>query len=230
MQYPDIDPANIRWTVRSYADVWDELRRSGDRGGRTLVIGIDGHSGSGKTTLARGLAALEPSTALLHTDDLAWHHSFFDWGEQLIEHLLVPLREGRTPVSYRPEAWVRRNRPGAIAIPAGTTTLLVEGVGAARCEARPLLDAVVWVHARAEVARRRVITKGADTEEFIDDWMDQENAFLSDHRPWEAADLLVAGELGQPARTGKYGNVVTAPGPAQHGGELSDAADESPKA
>jgi hypothetical protein len=105
--------------------------------------------------------------------------------------------------------------------------VLVEGVGAARREVRPFLDTVVWVHARAAVARRRMITKGADTEQFIDAWMDQENALLNDHRPWEAAHLLVSGELGQPALTGKYGNVVTAPGPAQRHTGLSGTANES---
>jgi uridine kinase len=214
MRYPDINPADVRWSIRSYSDVWEELVGHGNAG-HTVLIGIDGHSGSGKSTLARGLAALESSAAVVHTDDLAWHHSFFDWNELLIDHLLVPLHDGRTPVTYRPDAWVRRNRSGAITIPDGTTVVLVEGVGAARREVRSMLDAVVWVHARAEVARRRVIAKGADTEEFINEWMAEENAFLDDHRPWEVAHLLVAGELGQPAPTGKYGNVVTAPGPAR---------------
>ena len=74
---------------------------------------------------------------------------------------------------------------------------------------------MVWVYASPGVARRRVIAKGADTEEFINDWMAQENAFLADHRPWECADLLVAGELGQPSLDGGYGNVVTAAVPGR---------------
>lgn len=197
MHYPDIDTSDIRWTIHSYSEVWQQLVGHG-KSGRPLVIAIDGHSGSGKTSLARGLAALD-GAAVVHTDDLAWHHSFFNWADLLIDHFLVPFRDGAMPVTYRPDAWVRCNRSGAIHIPAGTTVVLVEGVGAARREVRPFLDAVVWVHARADVARRRVITKGADTERFIDAWMDEENPFLDDHRPWEAAHLLVAGELGQPS-------------------------------
>jgi hypothetical protein len=221
VDYPDIDTADVRWSIRSYSDVWAELLGYG-QAGRTLVIAIDGHSGSGKTTLAGGLAALEPCATIVHTDDLAWHHSFFDWGELLRDRLLVPLRDGDTPIRYRPDPWIRRHRAEAITIPTGTSVVFVEGVGAARREVRSLIDVVVWVHARAEVGRRRVIAKGVDTEQFINDWMAQENAFLDDHRPWEVADLLVAGELGQPALDGKYGNVVTAPGPAH-----SDATDES---
>src|SRR6185369_13866401 len=107
MQYPDFDPTDVQWRIRSYQDVWDELLAR-NPSGRALVVGIDGHSGSGKTTLARGLAALDRNTAVVHTDDLAWHHSFFGWAELLIDHLLTPAREGRLPISYRPPAWVRR--------------------------------------------------------------------------------------------------------------------------
>jgi|SRR3954451_16688829 uridine kinase len=224
MQYPDIDTADVHWTIHSYSEVWQQLVGPG-QAGNPLVIAIDGHSGSGKTSLARGLAALGGG-AVVHTDDLAWHHSLFDWADLLIDHVLLPLRDGAMPITYRPGAWVRRNRSGAIHIPAGTMVVLVEGVGAARREVRPFLDAVVWVHARPDVARRRVISKGADTEQFIDAWMHEENAFLNDHRPWEAAHVVVSGELGQPALTGKYGNVVTAPGPAQRHTGLSGAANE----
>jgi energy-coupling factor transporter ATP-binding protein EcfA2 len=214
MPYPDIDPTGVQWRIRSYRDLWEELLAH-HRIGRPLVVGIDGHSGSGKTTLANGLAALDRDTAVVHTDDLAWHHSVFGWADLLIDHLLTPVHEGRLPIRYRPSAWVQRDRPGAIAIADGTSALLVEGVGAARRELRPWLDVVVWVHARAEVGRRRVIAKGIDTEDFIDDWMREENDFLAEDRPWEVADVVVAGELGQPALTGRYGNVVTATEPAQ---------------
>jgi uridine kinase len=209
MPYPDIDPTGVQWRIRSYLDLWEELRAH-HRVRRPLVVGIDGHSGSGKTTLANGLAALDRGTAVVHTDDLAWHQSFFGWEDLLIDHLLTPVRESRLPIRYRPSAWVQRDRPGAITIADGTSAVLVEGVGAARRELRPWLDAVVWVHARAEVGRRRVIAKGVDTEDFIDDWRNQETDVLAEHRPWEIADVVVAGELGQPALTGRYGNVVTA--------------------
>jgi hypothetical protein len=212
MQDSDLDLTGVHWEKRTYHDVWEELSHYRRRG-RTLVVGVDGHSGSGKTTLALGLAAQDRGIALVHTDDLAWHHSFFDWGQQLIDHLLAPLRRGDATIFYRPPAWIARGRPGAISVPADAAAVLVEGVGSCRREVRSFLDATVWVHARPDVARRRVIAKGIGTEELIDDWMTQENAFLAEQRPWESADLLVAGELGQPSRDGSYGNVVTAAGP-----------------
>lgn len=224
VRYPEIDPTGLRWRIRSYFDLWTELLEHAPEG-RPLVIGIDGHSGCGKTTLATGLAALEPHASVIHTDDVAWHHSFFDWGELLVEHLLIPLHEGRIPISYRPPGWVRLNRAGAITIAADTTSVLIEGVGVARREVRSLLDAVVWVYARNTVGRQRLVARG-DSDEFINDWMTQENVFLADHRPWDVADLFVAGDFGQPSRDGRDGNVVTAPGPHQTRQAATDAVRE----
>ena len=213
MRSPDVDPTGLQWHIRSYFDVWtDLLERAPQR--RPIVIGVDGHSGSGKTTLANGLAAVEPHTAVIHTDDVAWHHSFFDWEGLLIDHLLKPLHQGCLPVSYRPPGWVRKDRPGAITVAADTTAVLVEGVGVARREVRTWLDAVMWVYADDDIGHQRMVARGESTA-FIDDWMAQENRLLTEHRPWEIADLLVAGELGQPSHDGRYGNVVTAPGPGR---------------
>ncbi len=79
--------------------------------------------------------------------------------------------------------------------------------------APPRFDGTVWVHARAEVARRRVFAKGADDEQFINDWMSQENSFLTANQPWLRADLLVGVDLGHPMTLGgDFGNVVTSPG------------------
>src|SRR6201991_5285174 len=100
MPYPDIDPTGGQWRIRSYQDLREELLPH-HRVGHPLVVGIDGHSGSGKTTLANGLAALDRGTAVVHTDDLAWHHSFFGLADLLIEHLVTPVHEGRLPIRYR---------------------------------------------------------------------------------------------------------------------------------
>ncbi len=213
MPYSDVNVTGLQWRVRTYFDVLNELL---SRAGRAepAVIAIDGRSGAGKTTLARGLAALEPRSVIIDTRDLALHSPFFDRAEMLVEHVLEPLRNGRTPITYRPEAWPR-GRGGAIHVPADTSVAFVEGVGSARRELRPWLDAVVWVHVREDVGRRRIGTHGLDGTKFTQDWMQEEDAFLADQLTWDIADLLVAGALGQPAPNGRYGNVVTAPGPVQ---------------
>jgi hypothetical protein len=61
------------------------------------VIGIDGRSRSGKTSLAAELGALGDNVAVIHTDDVAWRHSFFDWTPVLVTGLLEPLRRGGPP-------------------------------------------------------------------------------------------------------------------------------------
>jgi hypothetical protein len=101
-----------------------------------------------------------------------------------------------------------------LTIPLDTSIVFVEGVGSARREARTSLNAIIWMYVREEVGRRRMETRKPHTLGYVDDRMNRENAFFAEHRPWQVADVLVAGALGQPAHNGRYGNVVTAPGPA----------------
>lgn len=62
------------------------------------VVGVNGRSRSGKTTLAGLLATAREHIAVVHTYDVAWHHSFFDWPDVLIDGLLDPLRRNGTAV------------------------------------------------------------------------------------------------------------------------------------
>ena len=73
----------------------DELARLvAERSGptRPAIVAVNGHSSSGKTTLAERLAARLPAAAVLHTDDLAWHHGVFAW-----DGLLRDGRPARCP-------------------------------------------------------------------------------------------------------------------------------------
>ena len=99
-----------------------------------LLVGIDGRSRSGKSTLAALIARCIQGVVVIHTDEVAWHHSFFGWSDVLIEGVLRPLRRDGLPLSYTPQPWIERGRPGSIVIPGGTEIILVEGVGAARRE------------------------------------------------------------------------------------------------
>lgn len=165
------------------------------------VLAIDGHGASGKTTLARRLAEEHGAATVVATDDLAWHHSFFDWGELLIDAVLLPYRAGRA-VSYRPPGWEKMGRPGTVEVPADTQLLIVEGTGAGRLEAAPYVDALIWVEVDLAVARERGLARDVasgvngsreDAERFWDEWMAEEVPFLQRHRPWERADLVVHG-------------------------------------
>lgn len=171
------------------------LARAGDRGDRPRVVAVDGRQGGGKTTLAQRLASAMDGAPIVHTDDVAWFHGFFSWAELMVEGILRPLYAGRS-VSYRPPAWADRDRPGAIEVDAGSRVVVVEGVGAARRELMPFVDAVIWVQSDLDEADRRGIARDGGSQEARDfwyEWAAEEIPFLAEQRPWDRADFVVAG-------------------------------------
>jgi hypothetical protein len=196
------EPAAGPWEVVAVADFVACVRReAGAPHGRPAVVALDGRGGAGKSTLAQRLHAAVPASAVVHTDDIAWHHSFFDWHAVLADDVLAPVRDGR-PVSYRPRAWQDRGRAGAIEVPAGLDVVFVEGNGAGRQELSRLIDAVVWVQSDRREAKRRALVRdvahGAapdpvQAEAFWDEWMAEEIPFFARDRPWERACCVVAG-------------------------------------
>ncbi|MDF3306213.1 hypothetical protein P3H15_14380 [Rhodococcus sp. T2V] len=189
----DDEPEPGEWVETTVEALLDRLRGRRDADGLTIA-GIDGRSGSGKSTIAARLAAADSTVAIVHTDDIAWHHSFFSWHEILAEKILRPLRTGGPPVSFRPSAWSERGRPGAIDIPSTAAIVVVEGVGATHREVAHWLDVAIWVHTDPAVAHRRCVDRRIDPLDFIDDWMAQENSFLADDRPWARASVTISGE------------------------------------
>jgi hypothetical protein len=192
---PDEPPAGP-WRVESIGKVVDLLLdAAGHPAGRPCVVAVDGRGGGGKTTVSELLARSLPKTAVVHTDDVAWKHSFFGWTDLLAEGILRPLHRGES-VSYRPPAWSQHGREGAIDVDSGRRTVLVEGVGAARRELMSLVDAVVWVQSDVTEAKRRCLIREGDDQaarDFWDEWMSEEIPFLSEQKPWERADVVVAG-------------------------------------
>ena len=170
------------------------------RDGRPWILAVDGRSGSGKSTVAALLQRSVPASAIVHTDDVAWHHSFFDWSDLLVEGILKPLRNGRA-VSYRPPGWDKRGRPGAIEVAAGLDLVIVEGVGASGTEVMPWIDCALWVQSDLEEAERRGIARDGGTQgarDFWREWGAQEFDFLQRQRPWERATVIVNGTPTQP--------------------------------
>jgi uridine kinase len=221
LSLPPGEPAAGPWHVRPVEDLARQLMSAGTSpAGRPRVVAVDGRGGSGKSTLAGQLRAVIPRSAVVHTDDVAWHHSFFDWADLLAEHVLGPLRAGRA-VRYRPPGWVTKQRPGAIEVPAGTDLVVVEGVGAGRRELAHLLDAVVWVQSDLEEAERRGLARDlaagveggeAAARRFWDEWMAEELPFLAEQRPWERATVIVRGTTALPHDPA---HVVTAEAPVR---------------
>ncbi len=154
-------------------------------------------SSSGKTTLAARLRDAVAGSAVVHTDDIAWWHSRFGWADLLIDGVLMPFHRG-DPVSFRPPRWAEHGRQGSIEVPARCPLLIIEGVGAGRLEVSDLIDALVWVQADQQEAERRSLARvgqpgGPRTVGDHREWMAEEEPFLAAERPWERADLLVAG-------------------------------------
>lgn len=195
------EPLAGPWRVTPIADlVHLIIDRDQKPLGRPWIVAVDGRSGSGKSTIANLLHRFVASSAVVHTDDIAWHHSFFDWSELLVEGILKPLRIGEA-VNYRPPGWHTHGRPGAIKVVAGLDLVIVEGVGASRTEVMSLIDCSLWVQSDLDEAERRGISRDGDTAEarnFWREWITEEFEFLQRQRPWERATIIVNGTPLQP--------------------------------
>ncbi len=122
------------------------------------VVAVDGRGASGKSTLARSLATALPAAVVVHTDDVAWHHSFFDWADLMMSGVLEPALAGRA-VSYRPPAWDDRARPARSRSRRTRVSCSVEGTGAARRELEHLLSFRIWVQSDFFLAEQRGIER-----------------------------------------------------------------------
>ena len=166
-------------------------------GYRAVVLAVDGRSSSGKTTLAARVHDAVAGSAVVHTDDVAWWHSRFGWADLLIDGILMPVHRCES-VNFRPPRWAEHGREGSIDVPARCPLLLIEGVGAGRYETAHLIDALIWVQSDQLEAQRRSLARvgqpgGPRTVRDLHEWMAEEEPFLADQRPWERADLVVAG-------------------------------------
>jgi hypothetical protein len=185
-----------RWRFATADEICTRVRRAvGEPSGRPPILAVDGRSSGGKSTFAARLAELWAGATVVHTDDIAWRHAVLDWTALLTEGVLAPVRAGQA-VAYRPPQWDLADRPGAVEVPAGSSLVIVEGVGAGRRELAPLVDAVVWVESPPEDLERRNAERvgaGEMTEADFAAWMAEENPFVAAEKTWERAAFIVAG-------------------------------------
>lgn len=184
MLHPE-EPSAARWRVMAISDLVAGAR----------FVGIDGRSSSGKTSLAARIGAAVDGAVVVHTDDIAWHQAVFDWVDLLVDGVLEPARRGQT-VAYRPPAWDRLDRPGAVEVAAGAPLVIVEGVGAARRELLGRYDLTLWVQSPRQVIddrNARRLRAGEMPEQAYEQWMAEELPFIEAERPWERTDLVAAG-------------------------------------
>lgn len=192
---PDVDD----WHPLPFAGLVAELVQRLGEGRR--VLAVDGRSAGGKSTLAARLAEVIAASAVVSTDDVAWHESMFGWSGLLRDGVLRPFRTG-SAVTFRPPAWERRGRDGVIEVAADVRVLIIEGVGASCVDLAPWLDLALWVRSDSVEAERRGIARdvasgvngdAAETVAFWHEWQAAEQPFLLRDRPWERADAIVSG-------------------------------------
>ncbi|GHC90880.1 hypothetical protein RFN57_03960 [Streptomyces violaceochromogenes] len=184
------------WRVVTVPDAVRQLcDASPDITGRPRVIAVDGRGGAGKTTLAERLRKVVPNSAIVHTDDIAWNHAYFNWGAVLVENILRRLHRGEA-VHFRPDAWIIYDRPGSITIPAGADFIWVEGTGIIREELAPWLDASVWMQGDLDEQQRLLVARDGDSPEqlkHVANWLLEELPFMLREQPWARATMIVAG-------------------------------------
>lgn len=187
------------WRVATLSDVVQRLRdASPGVVGRPRVIAIDGRGGAGKSMLAERLRTIVPASAVVHTDDVAWHHAYFDWAGLMTENILRPLHRGEA-VDFRPPAWIERDRPGVIGVPAGLDVVWVEGTGIIRRELARWTDASIWLQGDLDEQERRLEARDGNApaqQRHVADWLAEELPLLRREQPWAEATLVAAGTTG----------------------------------
>lgn len=181
--------------IETFAAVADRIR--GKPGSVTpRFVAVDGPSGAGKSTFARRLARSLDDPPVVEIDDFLSWEDLTRWWPRLEQEVLRPLTGGERAV-YQQRDW-KHDPLGSLlgnwrTVPPGPIVIL-EGVTSSRRDAADLLTFAVWIEAPYEVRLDRGVER--DGERMRDKWvawMQREDAFFSDDRARDRADLIVDG-------------------------------------
>ena len=99
-------------------------------------------------------------------------------------------------MEFRPPAWIKHDRPGAIRIPSGADVVWVEGTGIIREELAQWIDASIWIQGDLDEQERRVVARDGNSaahQQHIAEWLTEELPLLLREQPWQKATIIVAG-------------------------------------
>lgn len=184
------------WRVEHLGSLVQRLMEAAPEArGRPRGVAVDGRGGAGKTVLVERLQCAVPASAVVHTDDVAWNHALFDWGQVMAENVLPPCT-GVRRCAFDRRRGSSTKRPGTIDVPAGLDVVWVEGTGIIREELDALIDASIYVQADLDVQEQRLVERDGNTQEqqeHIARWLDEELPFMAREQPWAKATIIVAG-------------------------------------
>jgi uridine kinase len=191
---PAMVEVNLRRPEHVTAEiVVERVRQLHEGTSKTQLIAIDGHGGAGKSTLAHQIADKIESVTIICLDDFS-RPSVPGWDQDRFRRqVLNPLLAGN-PGRYKRWDWDRDEGAEWHDVPSGRT-VIVEGVSSTRTELGAPWDLTIWVDAPESVRLKRGIER--DGEElrsmWLEVWIPGENAYVTEQRPQERADLFVDG-------------------------------------
>lgn len=193
--------------TRSIHDIASQICRNISQD-RVYLVGIDGLGGAGKSVLANDIQQeLERAglfVQVIHHDDFYLPTKRrsrpladvkpiggdFEW-TRLRDEVLVPLTSGHI-AKYLCYDWSSdRLAEEHIVQPFGV--VLVEGVYCTRAELRDFYDLRIWVDCPEQIRLARGITRDGESMRsvWIDVWKPAEDRYYEEHRPHEAAHIIV---------------------------------------
>ena len=168
----------------------------------TTLVGIDGRGGAGKSSLAAAIARLDSNVTVIHIDDFYWplasHDEIgaaIDW-RRVVEQVLSPLRKDK-PARYQRFDWDNARLEEWHDVPPGGIVIL-DGVYSTRRELAGYLSYRIWVEVPRSVGMERGIARDGQASRswWVDEWMPDEDRYVGEQRPAEAADAVVNGSTG----------------------------------
>ena len=158
----------------------------------TKIVAVDGLGGAGKSTLAARLAAALGDAPILQTDDFASWDDPLDWWPRLIAEALEPLARGE-PARFRRNDWEGDRELWREVLPAAY--VVVEGVSSSRAAFRPFLTYSIWIETPPHVRLERGLARdGVGALAQWQEWMRQEDEYVTRERPHQHADAVLRGD------------------------------------